>query len=299
MALTPNEQKTLTALLKKPAAKLTQADYDKIVALRKKKRGGDSKGKTKTTYYPGQPAIYIGVQAGSDMEQVGLKGTGTDPSARSGPQSFTYPTVKKPRYKIGYLNSKEFAADLAGNDPDAIEAYQSYMHDAGLLNKYTPGSVDKPTRAAFKELVTRANQTGSTWQQALEDQLRGGVVDDGSAKQAPDAFVAELSDPATLREAFQNTAQSLYGGDLPDAEVQAMVDAYRQIQLAKQQSAHEIDLAAADGGTPGTKELVPTTDAFAAEAIKAKHPDQVAKVQFSGTLNKALQALSQTGGGLM
>jgi hypothetical protein len=208
-----------------------------------------------------------------------------------------YKLSKKPIYKVGYQNSKQFSRELNNMDPNIVFLYQQRLNSVGLLDKFTPGKLDKATRGAFKELLSTANQTGASWQSTLQDieSVGGAAGADGGAGSARERapFVAQLDDPATLRSAFQQTAQSLYGGDLPDDEVNAMVDAYRSIQLSKQKAAYD----AADTG--GTIDSEPNASAFAEQQIKEKHPDQVAKVAFSGTLNEALKALATTGGGLM
>jgi hypothetical protein len=240
----------------------------------------------------GSGGIYIGVAAGSDLETSGF------PATKRGPFGVPmYKLSRKPLYKVGYQNSKQFSRELNNMDPNVIFLYQQRLNASGLLDKFTPGKLDKATRGAFKELLTQANQTGATWQSTLQDiETVGGMVGaDGGAgasrERAP--FVAQLDDPATLRAAFQQTAQSLYGGDLPDGEVQAMVDAYRSIQMSKQKAAYD----AADTG--GTIESEPNASAFAEQQIREKHPDQVARVEFNGTLSAALKALATTGGGLM
>lgn len=243
---------------------------------------------------PNGGGIYIGVAAGSDLETLGVAGAGHGQpgavaGAKYGGPFKSYYGTRKPLYKVGYQNSKQFARELNNMDPNVIYLYQQRLNASGMLDKFTPGKLDKATRAAFKELLTTANQSAATWQQTLQDiESTGGLV--GTEKQrAP--FVAQLDDPATLREAFQQTAQSLYGGDLPDAEVNAMVDAYRTIQGQKQKVAYD----AAETG--GTIESEASPSAFAAEQIKAKHPQQVTNVKFSETLGNILQTLGSSPAG--
>lgn len=241
-----------------------------------------------TTTSNGQ--VYVGVDAGSDLEKYGYQGAGANQpgaalAAKYGPAKAYY-GKRLPLYKVGYQNSEQFRRELGNMDPNVIYLYQQRMHDAGLLDAYTPGQLDKSTRSAFKELLSTANQTATSWQSTLQDiESVGGRV---QAKQR-DPFQAVLDDPASLKLAFQHVAQDIYGGDLPDEEVNAMVDAYRAQQLQKQQAAYDT------AGTTTTidKETDPT--AFATEQLQASHPDQLARVKFSDTIGNILKTFSSSG----
>ncbi len=311
MSLTAKEKQKLKALQSR-GANLNDAQLATKRALLAKQAGaggggggsgpgaGDNSGKQFTIVQQGQKPVYIGVAAGSDQELYGTPISTTDPSATTGPMSMTYQAMRKPRYKVGYQNSKDFSAELNGMDPNAIYMYQQRLNAVGMLDKFTPGKLDSATRAAYKELLTQANQNGDTWQSTLQQiEANGGVVKTPKATQPPDAFVSQLDDPQSLREAFQQAAQSLYGGNLPDNEINGMVDAYRHIQQQKQQASYNATLAAANGGVQGSVENIQSPSDFASQEIRAQHPDQVAKVQFQGTLSDALKSLSTTGGGLM
>jgi hypothetical protein len=232
--------------------------------------------------------VYIGIDSGSDLETYGYQSQLThpaDPYATTGPASFA--SVKtlatKPKYKVGYLNSEDFARELGNKNPDIIYIYQQRMAAAGLLDAYTPGQLDKPTKAAFKELLSGANQIAGTWQQALQDtETVGGRTT--APKQERDPFVAKLDDPATLRETFQSAVQKIYGGDLPDDEINAMVDAYRSQQLSKQQAYYD----AQPLGGAVTTETDPT--AYALAEVKAKHPQQLDRVKFQDTFSQIMSA---------
>lgn len=301
MALSAAEQKQLNRLNRLArSGSLTDAQIRTRTRLRQKKLATDKGVSAGRTYEPGKP-IYIGVEAGSDLEQKGLPGAGANqPGATmgakyGGPTRSYYGSVK-PRYRVGYLNSKEFSRELGGMDSDVITKYQEAFYDLGLLTKFTPGKMDGPTRAIFKDMVTTANQSGKRWQDVFMKTLETGTVGydtpgDSGPERAP--FQAILDDPVTLREAFQSTAQKLYGGDLPDAEVNAMVDAFRAQQLAKQKAKYDTD----ETGGQIDNEVSP--DDFISSEIKAKHPDQVAKVEFNGTLSSLFAETAKTGGGLM
>lgn len=286
---------------KSPGAKIAGGG----TTTRKKKPVVDPELQAYLDKYGGtKKGVYIGVESGSDLEKNGLQGPGYGQpgavaGAKYGQQFRGYYGSRKPKYKVGYQNSQSFARELNNMDPNVIYLYQQRLNASGLLDSFTPGKLDKSTRGAFKELLTQANQTANTWQSTLQDIEAVGGVAGKDSKQQPDAFVAQLDDPVTLREAFQQTAQSLYGGDLPDDEINAMVDAYRSIQQAKQQAAYNANLASANGGASGTVEAEVAPGDYAAQQIKAKHPDQVAKVEFSGTLSDLFKAGAQTGGGLM
>lgn len=238
-------------------------------------------------YQQTQGAVYIGVDAGSDLEQYGYQSNPNyhvNPALKPAMGWVAKALPRKPLYKVGYLNSKDFSRELGNMNANAIYQYQQYMNQAGMLDKYTPGQLDKATRAGFKELITRANQHAGTWQDELGSSLQaGGEVGPAKTRQP---FVAQLDDPATLKETFQAAAQQVYGGDLPDAEVNAMVDAYRQTQAQRQQAAY----SAQDTG--GTVDNEPSAQAFALSKIKEQHPDQVNRVKFADTLGTIMQTFS-------
>lgn len=257
------------------------------------------------TAQTGSGPVYIGVDSGSDLEKYGYQGPGyglVNPGflgLAGGPVKNYYGT-RKPLYKVGYQNSKTFARELNNMDPNVVYLYQQRMEAAGLLESgsYAPGKLDSATRAAFKQLLGTANQTATSWQQTLQDiESVGGLPGKQKQKQQPDAFVANLDDPATLRSAFQQVAQQLYGGDLPDSEVQSMVDAYRSQQMSKQKAAYDAQLAAANGGTPGQVDQETTPGAFAQQQLQQSHPDQLARVKFSDTLGSILDTLRSSPAG--
>lgn len=242
--------------------------------------GGGSISDYRDKYPVKSSGVYIGVEAGSQLEQQGYE------VQKNAPGMIPYPYFKrkKPKYKVGYQNSKQFAREMNNMDPNVIYLYQQRLNASGLLDTYNPGQLDKSTRAAFKELLATANQTATTWQSSLQDlEAAGGRVETSTARQP---FVAQLDDPATLRATFQQVAQQIYGGDLPDAEINSMVDAYRNQQLAKQQAAYDV----AEVG--GTVDSEANPSAFAQEQLKATHPDQLARVKFSDTLGTILKTFS-------
>jgi hypothetical protein len=236
-------------------------------------------------------AIYVGVEAGSDLEKYGYQGAGANQpgaslAAKYGPAKGFY-GKRLPLYKRGYQNSEQFRRELGNMDPNIIYLYQQRLHDAGMLDAYTPGQLDKPTRAAFKEVLSQANQSASSWQSTLQSiESVGGVFKEPEPR---DPFQAVLDDPASLKAAFQHVAQDIYGGDLPDSEVDAMVDAYRTQQLQKQKAAYDAE------GTTTTIEKEADPSAFAADQLKATHPDQLERVKFSSAMSTIMQGLAGRG----
>lgn len=272
-----------TAAQKKAAAKAAADLKAQIAAYQQQFGGGAAK------------QVYVGVEAGSDLEKNGFQGLGVgQPGAPAGatyggPFKGYYGT-KKPLYKVGYQNSKQFSAELNNLDPNVILLYQQRLNASGMLDTYTPGKLDKVTRGAFKELLTQANQSATTWQSTLQDiEASGGVTQKPEAPRDP--FVAKLDDPTTLKETFQAAAQSIYGGDLPDSEIDAMVNSYRAQQMSKQQAAYDTD------GNPagGTIETETDPTAFAQAEIKTAHPDQINRVKFQDTLGNIMKGLSSQG----
>lgn len=222
--------------------------------------------------------VYIGVATGSELETYGYQ----LPVNQRPSSHFSRNTGLKPRYQTNYMNSQQFYQELNLGDPNVIYLYQQRMSNAGLLDAYTPGQLDNATRAAFKNLMGTANQTATTWQQTLQDaEAVGGSNKAGSAK----AIV--LDDPTTLRSTFQAVARKIYGGDLPDDEVNRMVDAYRNMQAERQRAMYD---AQASGGTTDS---VTDPSAYAEEQINAQHPDQANRVKFQNTLSTIMQTFSK------
>lgn len=260
-----------------------------------------------------QKAVYIGIAAGSDLEKLGVPGPGYGQASSGmgaiyGQQFRGYYGTQKPLYKVGYQNSQQFSRELNNMDPNVIFLYQQRLYNAGLLSTFTPGTLDKATRAAFKDLLGTANQSASTWQSTLQNiEDAGGVAGKKKAEPAkPPPLTISLSNPDDIKAAISSTAKTLYGGDLPDSEVASMVatfqDKERQSQTQAYNQQYSPEGAAAGNGVygPGGETVAaPNLSAFVEQQIKAAHPDQVAKVEFSGTLNNALSSLAKTGGGLM
>lgn len=235
--------------------------------------------------------VYIGVDTGSDLETQGYQ------VRRTGP--WHIPTVgtvaKKPLYKVGYLNSKDFARELNDLNPDTIYFYQQRLNAVGLLDKFTPGQMDTATRNAFKSLIGQANQTATTWQKALQDsEAAGGYSPDGAgggsgSQRQP--FVATLDDPATLRVVFQNVARETYGRNLPDDEINSMVDAWRNVEYQRQKSYYDMQDTGGTVDNPNTSQA--DAEAFAQAQIKANHPNEVGAEAFGQKFQQLLDAFTK------
>lgn len=266
----------------------TPSDLGAIIAdaINKNQSGSTSKGaapigvpKGFTRTQPGNVPAAPGINPLTLKRQSNIPGV-TQQMVTSGPSYF-----KGDEWKIpGSLGQQD------------LVALQQFLIQAGLAPKGSViGQWDQGWASAFSKVLGSANVTGSTWQDALTSRLsaqdQGNAIDSSGSKLQP--FQAQLTDPITLKSAFRQTANQIYGGDLPDEEINQMVDAYRAIQLQKEQANYDTNI------TGGTIDTLESPGDFAEQQIRDKHPDQVAKMEFNGTLSGALKSITQAGGGLM
>lgn len=108
--------------------------------------------------------------------------------------------------------------------------------------------------------------------------------------------VIHLTNPDELRTILQKGAQELYGGRLPDEDVNKFVQAYQFQESATKTAAYN----AGEGnlGTYGGSASVtdPASVSTAAETfIRTEHPNQVAATEFGSAMDNMLTALRRPG----
>jgi hypothetical protein len=244
--------------------------------------------------------VYIGVEAGSDLERYGYQSQRTiaaDPYARTGPASFSRieQLSKKPKYKVGYLNSKDFARELGNFDPQAIYTYQQYMNQAGLLDKFSPGVMDAATRGAFKELLTSANQHAGTWQGELDAVLQaGGKTGDTGTSTPP--LTVNLTNPDDIKAVATTAAQSLLGQNLSDDQLNNFVSTFQAQERDFQTTSYNQQYTPGVGYGPGGEATqAPDLKTAATNYAKSSDPAQYQTTQFGSMVSDALKNLRSGG----
>ena len=148
-----------------------------------------------------------------------------------------------------------------------------------MSRKYTPGVVDDKTRSGFRELLGIANREGVDWGAAL------GVVNkamEGAGTGKVQAY--QMSNPDDLKAVFKKAAQEMLGRNLQDGDLNSLVQAFQQQEVAYQKKA-------ALGGEVTT---TPTPATFAARNIEKDFGKEVNLQKMENIFKSIDQAL--TGG---
>lgn len=136
-----------------------------------------------------------------------------------------------------------------------------------LTDRHKPGDPLTKPIAAFAALMAEANLTGQTWDALLQFRQTN-PVSAGSGQ----LTTYRVTNPSDLRSVFRKAAQDTLGrGDLPQEQVDRMVNAYQQSERSYQQKA-------AAGGTV-TQAPSPTT--FGQEQIEQQNPDEAQAYKFA------------------
>lgn len=174
---------------------------------------------------------------------------------------------------------------LAGYGPDEIYMLQSRLHTANLLDNFTPGKLDKATRSAFKDLLATSNASSKDWITTLDEITAAGGMTETGTTRAP--LTIQLTSPDDLKAVAKKVSQTLYGGDLPDADLEHFVASYNQMETAAQTQNYNI------GETGGTV-TAPTDPSVALEAqVRAAHPEQVFATAIGQARNTILGTLGR------
>jgi hypothetical protein len=235
-------------------------------------------------------AIYIGIPAGSEAEQQGiLKAYGVP----AGPSPFWQlhgtptsgvpyapPTLRvTPKYKIGS------ELEPATWDPNDLLALQQRLAMAGMLSGYVPGTFDTATRKAYRDLLSTANASGSDWNDVLDQINKAG----GKQGKAPPPLSIQYTNAQDLTQVADKVAQTLYGGNLSDADKQKFIDSYHAMEAQAQTEQYNVTYGNA---AQGTFTAPPAASAAVETQIRQEHPNEV----FANSLRDALMSSSQAGG---
>lgn len=173
--------------------------------------------------------------------------------------------TRYPRYRQADLD----APKTQQWDGDRIAQMQQELIAAGLLSKkgYKLGKYDEPTRAAYKNLLEYANQSGIDAASALREYASTPTVGgDGGSERQP--FVAEPLNPLDIKDVIAKTAPDVLGRNLSEDEQNAVVAAYNSILVGAQKTAYNAN------ETGGTAPQPPSVAAFTAQRAKELHPEE-------------------------
>lgn len=197
-----------------------------------------------------------------------------DPSGGPSVFGLQFPTVQPPSTEHatlsqlrelgagGYVSSDQW---LPVNETSTtIAQLQLSLADAGLLDlsdldHEDLGYYDDATRNAYRDLLTRANAMGTTWDDAL-GRLRANPVPARKPK-GESAQLPVVTHPDDLKAIFRAGARRASGtGKIDDAELDDMVKAFQSMQVQSQKQ------------TTGTVVRPPDPEVFADTEAKRLDP---------------------------
>lgn len=187
----------------------------------------------------------------------------------------------------GYIGSDQWLP--SNEEPKVIAQLQLSLADAGLLDlddldHDDLGYYDDATRSAYRDLLTRSNAAGSTWDVTLE-RLRANPA----AQQIKGAKPKELptvTHPDDLKAIFRAGARRAVGsGKIDDRDLDSMVKVFQDLQANAQSGAN---------AAGGVVTAPPDAEVFADEQAKQRDPVAYDAHKF---LDKFSAVSSMLGGG--
>lgn len=177
------------------------------------------------------------------------------------------------------------------------QLYRSGYYSANYVPKY--GQLNAEDISAFRIMMIglASNPSQATLSDYLNHSAQAGDSH-GLGRRTP--LVVKLANPDDLRVTLQKTVQDLYGGNLPEADVQNFISAFQSSQAAEQTAAYAAggfnpETGQADmTGTPtsGGTVTAPASPTAAAETyVRTKYPNQVAATQFGNAMNSIINTL--------
>jgi hypothetical protein len=190
----------------------------------------------------------------------------TDPSRVIRYEGFQAVSPQGANVQPKYYDNDQYI--LATYGPERQSQIISQLQKANYLTeKHKPGDPLTKPIAAFAALMTEANLTGQTWEQMLTFRQTQPISGGGGNLQS-----YRVTNPLDLRSVFRKAAQDTLGrGDVPQEQLDRMVNAYQQAERSYQQKA-------VAGGTV-TQAPSPTT--FAEQQIETQNPDEATAYKFA------------------
>lgn len=182
-----------------------------------------------------------------------------------------------------YTDGDQFMG--ANKSPADIANLQRALAAVHLLDQFRIGVWDEETASAFEALLAYANQTGLSWERALQQMQsegfgvatvdeNGNVIPGTGGSGGSGGLPVRVSDPAQLRATFREVAAAMRGQALTDQQYDQMVAAYQAVERRAQE--REYDLAAGAVGD-ARYEVVnpPDAQAWAEEEVRRLDPSGV------------------------
>lgn len=214
-----------------------------------------------------------------------------DPNTRMGGLD----QITTPRYSVG----DELTPLRDSWPPERIAAIQNQMVASGLLKarNFQLGFWDKPTMAAYRELLGYSNVSGQDYLTTLAN-FKATIEKFGDtttgANRVRQPFISELTDPNTLRDTLDAVSVRTMGRGLTEAEKAHFVDSFRATQEQAQRSKY--DMAGALDTTTGAytgaggSVTMPDEQSSASAYVKSTNPDAVKEYNYLNAF-KAFQSL--------
>jgi hypothetical protein len=173
-----------------------------------------------------------------------------------------------------YFEGDEWTLANAGHD--TIMQVQAAMQKAGMLKtgEFSPGFWDKKTKDAFKDLLSYANATGSTWQDSLP------LIMNATPPTPKQPLTVKVTNPDDLRAVFHKAALDTLGVGMPKDQLDQMVNAYQGLETQAQTQAYN------QADTGGTLTASPSADVYAADQARAQDPNLAQEHDALGFFNQ-------------
>ena len=219
--------------------------------------------------------------AGGTTDFVGFPANTSDPTAILAADKAAQVQWAQGAPAPAYANGAQNLPVLQGWAPSDIDTLQRRLVNSGLLDTdYRSGVWDKPSQAAFEQVLGLANNMGHPWQDALAtyesstpmqwDAKTGTYVKGtaGTARtKAP--VVANFTNPDDLALTAQGVATAKLGRSFTPQELQRFIAAYHGTEQAAAQGA-------SDAGGPGGGGYTSPASATAAATTFAQQADPTA-----------------------
>lgn len=181
---------------------------------------------------------------------------------------------------------------------------QDKLYRAGFYGSDRPnyGSLDatKDIDAFKRALISHLASGQQTDLSSFLNQAVSTYQATGTRTKTP--LVVKLTNPDDLRITLQKTVQDLYGGNLPEDQVQKFIQSFQSDQAAEQTAAYtaggfnpetgQSDLSGSQ--TAGGTVTGVASPAAAAEAFtRTNYPNQVAATAFGNALNNIIDTLKR------
>lgn len=264
--------------------------------------GGGGEGASSTGFIGNVPDDYTVLtrRHPSSFEGMSPRGIEGWASQGAGPGS---PVERGPRYRDGDEMKP------AGKGRDAIMEIQTALRLAGYLEMdiyVAPGAWDKPTMAAYKQLLAEANYAGLTASAMLRDRAMSAAIGQGPEGSGPghwefdpttgtnvwveDPFAApplqlRTTSKDDLRAVFRASVRDRLGQGWSDGEIDELVDAYNWQEIRLQTEAYnsEVNRMRAEwagdiesAGEPIVSVDMASPEAFVEEEMRRRDPAGVA-----------------------